>query len=193
MEIMETAEERIEERIKAPISSDRLVYYLYRRPLHPELFEIYNSTEISHVNYGALIWITGCSHVITFSSGNRYLSEVIGPESELLPENGLSTRFVFRGEKNHEGRYSNGLRYYMSSNLERMSEAVLVRTYRELWDHGSNRRVFHAFPKDGHPTLAPFALIDYETRQRELHVNAFHCFPGQKAILKSQSIFEISR
>ena len=41
--------------------------------------------------------------------------------------------------------------------------------------------------------LVPFTFIDYEARDRELHVQAFHVFPADYTILKTQSIVEIGR
>ena len=39
--------------------------------------------------------------------------------------------------------------------------------------------------------LVPFSFIDWEARNRELHVQSFHVFPVDYTIVKTQSIFEI--
>ena len=39
--------------------------------------------------------------------------------------------------------------------------------------------------------LTPFTFIDYEAKPTELHVFAFHAFPDDLTIVKTQSIFEL--
>jgi len=39
--------------------------------------------------------------------------------------------------------------------------------------------------------LVPFTFIDFEARDRELHVQAFHAFPSDYTIVKTQSIVEV--
>jgi hypothetical protein len=39
--------------------------------------------------------------------------------------------------------------------------------------------------------LAPFTFVDFDARDHEFHVHAFHAFPEELTLLKTQSIFEI--
>ena len=39
--------------------------------------------------------------------------------------------------------------------------------------------------------LVPFTYIDHEARDREFHVHAFHAFPQDRTLVKTQSIFEL--
>ncbi len=42
-------------------------------------------------------------------------------------------------------------------------------------------------------SLAPFSFVDFDARDHEFHVHAFHAFPEELTLLKTQSIFEIGR
>ena len=53
-----------------------LVFQLYGRPLHPELFQVYESRSVTRENYQAKIDITHAGHVVTWRSGGMTLTEV---------------------------------------------------------------------------------------------------------------------
>ncbi|MCB9866614.1 MAG: hypothetical protein H6816_08285 [Phycisphaerales bacterium] len=48
--------------------------------------------------------------------------------------------------------------------------------------------MFEEWEVDG---IAPFTFVDYEAREHEFHVHAFHAFPESTTLLKTQSIFEV--
>ena len=53
-----------------------LVFHLYGRALHPELFEVCSSTQVQRENYEAKIAITSTGHVVTWQHGGLTLTEV---------------------------------------------------------------------------------------------------------------------
>ena len=53
-----------------------LVFQLYGRPLHPELFEVYHSRVVKREHYDAKIDITSAGHVVTWRHGGLTLTEV---------------------------------------------------------------------------------------------------------------------
>ena len=62
------------------IGVDQLTFSLFQRPLHPELFQIYASRQLKTEKYEAIIWVTGCTHVVSVFSGDVCLSEVVSTE-----------------------------------------------------------------------------------------------------------------
>jgi hypothetical protein len=52
--------------------------------------------------------------------------------------------------------------------------------------------VAHRFEAPGRLDVGAFSWIDVETRPRSLLVQTFHTFPDDSAIVKTQSLFEIS-
>jgi hypothetical protein len=169
-----------------------LYFYLYRRALHPELFCIYQSSRITQPKYEASIWIVGLSHVVTFARTNgETLTEVTSNEHELLPSRGLVEQIRFRGERNCQTGWLDGMRFIMSSQVENMSEHVFGQFHEELLLTASKRGMFMAMDKWSNGKLAPLTYIDYHARPRELHIDSFHAFPDELAVLKTQSIFEV--
>ena len=78
------------------VAIEELTFSLFQRPLHPELFKIYAKKELKTSKYEALIWVTGCTHVVSIFSGKTILSEIISGPGQPLPKRGLIERFKFR-------------------------------------------------------------------------------------------------
>ena len=168
-----------------------LRYYLYDRPLHPELFEIHHDHAIVKPAYESQIWVTGCAHVIGFFREGLSLVEVIADESAELPPRGRLVDLPFRGERDHERKKTGGIHSMMNFQVETMSPAVYSRTHHELARLGTQRGLFVPFPMWMSRSLTPFTYIDYTAKPNELHVFAFHAFPEDLTIIKIQSIFEL--
>lgn len=168
-----------------------LRFYLYDRPLHPELFDIYHDHHIVKGSYEAQVWVTGCSHVIGFYRGGQSLVEVTAGADDELPQRGRLLELPFRGEKDHEFKRAEGISYMMSFQVETMSPAVYSRTHHELARLGSRRGLFVPFPMWMCRSLTPFTYIDYHAKVDQLHVFAFHAFPEELTVVKTQSIFEL--
>jgi hypothetical protein len=171
-----------------------LKFVLYNRALHPELFRIQKSRHIERAAYQAEIWITGLSHVVTVHSAGRYATEVTTDDVEVLPHNGMVTSFQFRGERDHMETFDDGLRYILSTQVERMNQNLFHASHRDLFRYASSRGLLvqHEEGADAEG-LAPFSFIDFEPRDQEFHVQAFHVFPADYTILKTQSIVEVGR
>lgn len=168
-----------------------LRFLLYNRPLHPELFEIHRDCAIQNGPYEARIWVTGCTHVISFYRGDSSLVELLAEPGAELPRRGLVLEMPFRGEKDHEFKRTDGINYMMNFQAETMSPAVYSRTHHELARQGSRRGLFVTFPTWRSRSLTPFTYIDYDVAPGGIHVFAFHAFPEDLTILKTQSIFEL--
>ncbi len=167
-------------------------FVLYRRALHPELFCIHESRHLERAAYQADIWVIGLSHVVTVQSAGRCVTEVTTEDIEVLPQNGMVTSFQFRGERDHLEKFDDGMHYILSTQVERMSRNLFHASHRDLLNYGRNRGILTTFEEwTEEENLVPFSFIDWELRDREMHVQAFHIFPADYTILKTQSIFEV--
>src|SRR5438046_5675021 len=79
--------------------SGGLTLLLYQRTLHPELFKILASEQVSRRAYDADIWLVEGGHVISFTAGKNTLTEVILTRNEPMTDRGLLQTIPCRGEK----------------------------------------------------------------------------------------------
>jgi len=170
---------------------DELYFHLYERTLHPELFKIYKVARVQQRRYQAEIWVLGLSHLVTFSFDKGYVTELIAPHGDLLPKTGLVASFKFRGERDHLQTLDNGLTHIFSSQVERMTAQVFPPIHRDMVREGKHKGVLVSFDEWESDGLAPFSYLDFEARDHEFHIYAFHAFCGEFTLLKTQSIFEL--
>ena len=174
-------------------SIDALKFMLYSRPLHPELFEIHHQQKIIQPNFEAVVWVTGCSHLISFYVGRDTLTEVMAGDNDELPERGLVASFRIRGEKEHEFQHGQGMHYMMNFQVESMSPKLYTQSHHDLAHSATKHGLFVPFPAWRVNGLTPFTYIDYQSTPTSLHVFAFHAFPEALTVVKTQSIFELPK
>ena len=141
-------------------TASTLRFFLYDRPIHPELFDIYHDHRIVKPEYEAQVWVTGCSHVIGFFREECSMLEVTADMNMELPERGRLTKMPFKGEKSHETKLAEGIRYMMNFQVESMSPAVYSKTHHDLARLGARRGLFVPFPKWMSHRLTPFTFIN---------------------------------
>lgn len=172
------------------IAIEELTFSLFQRPLHPELFQIYDQRRLTTEKYEAVLWVTGCTHVITVFSGNVCLSEVVSAPRQMLPQRGLIERFQFRGPRSHKCTLSRGVSYMTDFQIEKMSANLYRQSHVDLERFAKNRGMFVNFPEIETSGLHPFCYVDFEARRSELHIHTFEAYPDQVTMIKTQSLFD---
>ena len=172
------------------IAIEELTFSLFQRPLHPELFQIYASRHVKTEKYEAVIWVTGCTHVVSVFAGKVCLSEVVSAPRQVLPQRGLVERFQFRGPRSHKCTLSRGVSYMTDFQIEKMSANLYCQSHTDLERFAKNRGVFVKFPKQEASGLQPFSYVDFEARKSELHIHTFEAYPDQVTMIKTQSLFD---
>src|SRR3954451_9059079 len=74
-----------------------LVFQLYGRPLHPELFDILAVRHFEREDYGLRVWITRTGHVITWENPDVLLTEATCAAEPFSPARRLLS-YRLRGE-----------------------------------------------------------------------------------------------
>src|SRR5262245_61091176 len=165
--------------------------FLFDRPLHPELFRHYANYRVNQVRYHADIWFVGLSHVVTVTSGQRSLTELVCTDSDVLPARGILTRFRMKGERDLERRSPDGWHYMVSSQVETMDDALFKSVHFDLIKHAGKRGWYFAFEQWADGDMVPFSYIDHEAWDGQFHLHAFHSFPQERTVVKTQTIFEL--
>jgi hypothetical protein len=171
---------------------DQMKLYVYRRPLHPELFSIFLEKRIDTGQYQAELMVIGTGHVIGFHCGNSSVTELLTGRKDLLPEKGLLEDFSLERNQDYQVCYDNQIYYMVNVQEEEMSEAVFASVHAEMTKFAQKRGLFITFDQwaqEGKP--APFSFIDYERRPSELDVFTYHAFPEHHVLLRTQSVFSL--
>ncbi|MFO0871667.1 MAG: DUF2617 family protein [Pirellulales bacterium] len=168
-----------------------LSFQLFGRSLHPELFKIYQSRTLARGGYEARIDITSAGHLVTWRYHGLTLTEVAASSLHPLPQKRRLMSYKLRGERSDRVECRGGVTYQMSFQLEPVAPEVFWTFQQELALDASRQGMFHRFDASGRMALGALSYINVESRNRSLLIQAFHTFPDDYAIVKSQSLFEL--
>jgi hypothetical protein len=168
-----------------------LVFQVYGRSLHPELFEIYESRELERGGYRVRVDITSAGHVVSWRYGGMTLTEVAAAAHHPLPQKRRLMSYRLRGERDDRIECRGGVVYQMNFQLETVDPHVFWTFQQELQHDGQRQGMLYTFDASGRMALGALSYIYLETRNRQLLVQAFHTFPDDYAIVKSQSAFQL--
>lgn len=168
-----------------------LVFQLYGRALHPELFEIHTTRTVKRGDYEATINITSAGHTVSWRYKGITLTEVATSAHHPLPQKRRLMAYKLKGEGHDRVDCKGGARYQVSFQLEPVEPEVFWTFQNELANDGERQGMLYRFDSSGRMALGALSYINVETRNRSLLVQAFHTFPDDYAIVKSQSLFEI--
>jgi hypothetical protein len=177
--------------ISARPSVTDLVFQLYGRSLHPELFQRHAVRRVERGDFRAEIAITGSGHTVSWTSGNLTLVEVATSAQQPLPKKRRLLSYPIQGERTDSLECANGVCYETSFQLERVRPDVFWTFQQELTADSISQGLFHRFATHGRLSVGAISWVNVETRTKSLLLQAFHTFPEEFAIVKSQSIFQL--
>jgi hypothetical protein len=170
-----------------------LVFQLYGRSLHPELFEIYESQVIQRGNYEAQLQITSAGHLVTWKYEGITLTEVATAAHHPLPKKRRLMSHRLKGDRADQLECRGGIKYDMAFSLEPASAQRFVAYQKELTLQATRQGMLHQFDSNGRWQEGAMSYINVESRDKLLRVQAFHTFPEDCAVLKIQSSFQLPK
>ena len=167
-----------------------LAFQVFSRPIHPDWFAVRQFRRVTQNGWDADIRIIEGGHAIVFRAGSARLTEVLaGPETH-LPEPGLLLHSPIRRERSITLQPGGTLDYQTCFEVERVDPEVFAHLSDEMALDASRGRLFHRFAPANRMAPAPISHIHIEARVRGLSIHAFHTFPDERAIVRTQSLFE---
>src|SRR6185437_4265969 len=173
--------------------SGGLTLLLYQRTLHPELFNILASEQVSRRAYEADIWLVEGGHVISLTAGKNTLTEVILTRNEPMTDRGLLQTIPCRGEKYHEETYGGSIRYMISTQEEQLTQTLYDATKHEISTYAAKRELMTAEGQGTGDAGGYLSVLDIERRSHELLVQSFHLFDETQMVIKTQAIIEVTK
>ncbi len=163
---------------------------LYRRPLHPELFDLRSRRTIRHGDYEVEQWLIPGGHIVRFQTAGQSLTEVVIDSGDHLPESNLIHALPAFGEKDYEMPREGKLGFFTTIQTETLTDNLFASTYREMVDfaHETGSMALSFTDAEGGSCLS---LVDAQKLRREYHIQAYHLIASTGLVLRTQSIFEI--
>ncbi len=122
-----------------------LVFQLYGRSLHPELFEVHNSRVVERGGYRVVVQITTAGHVITWQYQGITLTEVAAAANHPLPERRRLMSHRLKGRACDELECRGGIAYKTDFSLEPVEKEAFWAYQKELTQTGARHGLLHCF------------------------------------------------
>jgi hypothetical protein len=120
------------------------------------------------------------------------LVEVLSGREVVLPEPGPLFRSAVRAERSTTLRPGVGSQYQTCFSTERLDADVFTHLSNELaLLPGRPGVLVHHHSGPDRFTPSALSRLEVETYARGLSVHAYHTFPDERAIVRTQSLFEI--
>jgi len=167
-----------------------LVFRLYDRPLHPELFEGLLCRTVKRDGYTLAASLTQTGHVLSWTDGRVHLEEVTATVEMELPESGRRLAPPFVGGRPSRCEFAGGIRYQVSSQLEILQPEQFAHVHEELALDGARKGLVFHCKTENRLGLSPLGVVIATAVPSGLSVTAFHTFPDEFALIKTQSLIE---
>lgn len=167
-----------------------MVLRTFERPIHPELFE---STVQSTLTFGgnrARLRVGHTGHLLEFQTDEATITEVATTRHEDLP---LHRKLIERrliGYRTHMLDLAS-VRYHCSYQLEHVPLEVYLQLHREFETDAQNATLSLTIPGSSPQSPECISLLKCDVLQEGLVVHAFHTFPDNAAVLRTQTLFEL--
>jgi hypothetical protein len=168
-----------------------LVYQLYGRSLHPELFDIYQSRTIERGGYKATVQITSVGHLVAWQYGGLLLTEVSAGAHQPLPQLRRLMSYRLKGDRTDRVEIRPGVTYEMRFSLEPANAEKFAAYERELTLQATRHGMLQQFEATGRFETGALSYVNVDSRDKVLCVQAFHTFPDDQALLKIQSWYRL--
>jgi hypothetical protein len=173
--------------VRPPVAD--LVFHLYGGPLHPELFDVLAVRTIRREDYALTVRITRTGHVISYAGRDVHLTEVTAAREQELPLRRRLLAYRLCGGSSGRLACAHGVSYQACFQVETLPPEVFRHVHEEILADGRKRGLLQPLPSL-HLATAPLGFVTADARPGCLVLSAFHTFPGEHTVVKTQSLIE---
>ncbi|MCH8828685.1 MAG: DUF2617 family protein [Planctomycetes bacterium] len=168
-----------------------LTFHVFERSVHPELFRVYAQQQVRQGAYSAEICICEAGHTVAVQYAEQTVTEVAASSRQLLPQKKHTLNHKLHGQREKSICFRNGIKYQVGFHLEQLDFEVFLNLHQELQTDCSRVELSHQFPAGGRLALEPLSVVRVFASPSSLLIHAYHTFPEDNAVVKSQSLFEL--
>jgi hypothetical protein len=168
-----------------------LVFQAYDRPLHPEFIESIQVRTFTRDGYELKLHLTPAGHATRWRWRQINLVELLADQTDPMPENRQLFAHRIGGERTERFQPCPRLSYQTCFQVEYLPAELFFRQHDELrYDgrHGGLLLELHPHDRLG---LSPLSFVDLQARPGSLLINAYHTFPDDYAIVKTQTLIDL--
>ena len=167
-----------------------LQFQTYDRALHPEFIESLLHREFTRDGRKLTLDVTRSGHVVQLDLGDVKLTEILAHQTEEFPETHQLFAHRIGGERSEKHEPAAGINYQTCFQVERMPAELFFHLHDEIRNDGEKNGVLHVLQPLDRLGLSPLAYIDLQARSGSFLVHAYHTYPDEYAVVKTQTLIE---
>ncbi|QDU07063.1 DUF2617 family protein [Gimesia aquarii] len=167
-----------------------LIFRLIGRSIHPELYTTCALAEVHQKNYSAVLKICETGHIACIQHKEKTVCEILTSFQNPLPSQKRVLEKPVRGCRSESAQLESGLYYQVSYQLEELDYVVFNNLHEEYMMDSQKADLAYHFVSESRITPGALSIVDFEANQTSLLIHAFHTFPEELAVVKTQSLFE---
>ncbi|MGD9127897.1 MAG: DUF2617 family protein, partial [Planctomycetia bacterium] len=146
---------------------------------------------VERKHYQAEIQITSAGHLVRWQSGGMTLTEVATSAHHPMPEQRRLISSSLRGTRRERVECNGGVIYEVEFQMEPVDQDLFWAFQNEILQDGEKQGqgMLQKFESSGRVALGAVSYVYPETRERSMTIQAFHTFPDDYAIVRSESRF----
>ena len=167
-----------------------LIFRLIGRSIHPELYTTLATAEIKQKNFSAVLKVCETGHIACIQHNGKAVCEILTSFQNPLPSLKRLLEKPVRGCRSDSVQLESGLYYQVSYQLEELDYTIFKNVHEEYLMDAQRADLAYQFISENRLTPGALSIIDFEANQTSLLIHAFHTFPDELAVVKTQSLFE---
>ena len=167
-----------------------LIFRLIGRSIHPELYTTCETIEVHQKNFSATLRICETGHIASIQHKGKSYCEILTSFQNPLPSQKRLLEKPVRGCRSESVQLDSDLYYQVSYQLEELDYVIFKNVHEEYLMDTQRADLAHHFISESRLTPGALSIIDFEANQTSLLIHAFHTFPDELAVVKTQSLFE---
>ena len=163
---------------------------LYRRALHPEIFQMKGRRLVRHGASELEAWLMPGSHLLRFQANNFCACELVVDHEGGIPTAGAVAAFPCSGERDYEHSFSDARVSYLTTvATESLTESLYMATLEDMRRLAEeNDCICHAWAGECGPCMS---MIELDKYPREIHAHCCHLNAAGGIVVRTESIFEV--
>jgi hypothetical protein len=167
-----------------------LVFHLYSRPIHPELFETCALHIVKRPDFEIAVRITPSGHVFSFRGDGFTVTEATAVRNQALPVAGHLLKHGIHGAKCDALTPAPQARYCLTTEIEHLTDDLFPRVQEEIIAGAAKGGLLFCFHPENRIFLSPISFMSVQAGPGRVSITGLHTFPGENTIVKTISLLE---
>ncbi|MCA8987701.1 MAG: DUF2617 family protein [Planctomycetaceae bacterium] len=162
---------------------------LFARPLHPEFFDVLERYEYRSSQYSTSVSLTSVGHSVEFRRNRHTITEVLSGQFADLPRIKRLCSYSTGQPRSLRYNLDCGVVVQLCFECEYLAPDAYERVQDEHWQLAGKATLAQVSFDALSDAAPPLSFVNVDPLPNAIGIHAFHLFPGEHAIVKTQSLY----